>query len=114
MTTRDFNLCISLINLASNIQILNNCIQHVGTNRPKWDSGHLPNIHRSVPGDSQFDLKTYQASIITYSNFSSTVCPFQNYNLRKRIEFEVSFPAAKRHSVIHVLYESKNLSFKKR
>lgn len=34
MTTRDFNLCISLINLASNIQILNNCIQHVGTNRP--------------------------------------------------------------------------------
>lgn len=35
MTTRDFNLCISLINLASNIQILNNCIQHVGTNR-QW------------------------------------------------------------------------------
>lgn len=34
MTTRDFNFCISLINLASNIQILNNCIQHVGTNRP--------------------------------------------------------------------------------
>lgn len=34
MTTRDFNLCISLINLASNIQILNNCIQHVGTNPP--------------------------------------------------------------------------------
>lgn len=34
MTTRDFNLCISLINLTSNIQILNNCIQHVGTNRP--------------------------------------------------------------------------------
>lgn len=34
MTTRDVNPCISLINLASNIQILNNCIQHVGTNRP--------------------------------------------------------------------------------
>lgn len=63
MTTRDFNFCISLINLASNIQILNNCIQHVGLIAQMWR--HLPNIHRSVPGDSQFDLKTYQASIIT-------------------------------------------------